>query len=120
AAREQVTMRRHAERIAERTREVRLRDATYFRQALDGPFLVGGDVHAVLRPEEAAEQIGILGHRRFFRPTCISYLLYLQSVTICSLLMRKLLVFQHSAREPLGVFDPMLRRAGFRIRYVNF
>lgn len=34
--------------------------------------------------------------------------------------MRKLLVFQHSAREPLGVLDPMLRRAGFRIRYVNF
>jgi len=34
--------------------------------------------------------------------------------------MRKLLVFQHSPREPLGVFDPMLRRAGFRIRYVNF
>ena len=34
--------------------------------------------------------------------------------------MRKLLVFQHSAREPLGLLDPMLRRAGFRIRYVNF
>jgi len=34
--------------------------------------------------------------------------------------MRKLLVFQHSAREPLGIFDPMLRRAGFRIRYMNF
>jgi GMP synthase (glutamine-hydrolysing) len=34
--------------------------------------------------------------------------------------MRKLLVFQHSPREPLGLFDPMLRRAGFRIRYVNF
>lgn len=34
--------------------------------------------------------------------------------------MRKLLVFQHSAREPLGVLDPMLRQAGFRIRYVNF
>ena len=34
--------------------------------------------------------------------------------------MRKLMVFQHSAREPLGVFDPMLRRAGLRIRYVNF
>jgi GMP synthase (glutamine-hydrolysing) len=34
--------------------------------------------------------------------------------------MRKLLVFQHSAREPLGVLDPMLRSAGFRIRYVNF
>lgn len=35
-------------------------------------------------------------------------------------LMRKLLVFQHSAREPLGVLDPMLRQAGFRVRYVNF
>ena len=34
--------------------------------------------------------------------------------------MRKLLVFQHSAREPLGLLDPMLRAAGFRIRYVNF
>jgi len=32
----------------------------------------------------------------------------------------KLLVFQHSACEPLGVLDPLLRRAGFRIRYVNF
>jgi GMP synthase (glutamine-hydrolysing) len=34
--------------------------------------------------------------------------------------MRKLLVFQHAATEPLGVLDPMLRRRGFRIRYVNF
>ena len=34
--------------------------------------------------------------------------------------MRKLLVFQHAATEPLGVLDPMLRRWGFRIRYVNF
>jgi GMP synthase (glutamine-hydrolysing) len=34
--------------------------------------------------------------------------------------MRKLLVFQHSATEPLGVLDPMLRRAGFRVRYINF
>jgi GMP synthase (glutamine-hydrolysing) len=34
--------------------------------------------------------------------------------------MRKLLVFQHSAREPLGVLDPMLRRSGFRVRYINF
>src|SRR5262245_1878629 len=34
--------------------------------------------------------------------------------------MRKLLVFQHSAREPLGLLDPLLRRQGFRIRYVNF
>ncbi|HET7809942.1 MAG TPA: gamma-glutamyl-gamma-aminobutyrate hydrolase family protein [Steroidobacteraceae bacterium] len=34
--------------------------------------------------------------------------------------MRKLLVFQHSAREPLGILDPMLRQHGFRIRYLNF
>ena len=34
--------------------------------------------------------------------------------------MRKLLVFQHAASEPLGVLDPMLRERGFRIRYVNF
>ncbi|HEY5806998.1 MAG TPA: gamma-glutamyl-gamma-aminobutyrate hydrolase family protein [Povalibacter sp.] len=34
--------------------------------------------------------------------------------------MRKLLVFQHSAREPLGVLDPLLRKSGFRVRYVNF
>jgi GMP synthase (glutamine-hydrolysing) len=34
--------------------------------------------------------------------------------------MRKLLVLQHVPREPLGWLDPLLRDAGFRIRYVNF
>lgn len=34
--------------------------------------------------------------------------------------VRKLLVLQHVASEPLGVLDPLLRAAGFRIRYVNF
>jgi GMP synthase (glutamine-hydrolysing) len=34
--------------------------------------------------------------------------------------VRKLLVFQHAATEPLGVLDPMLRQRGFRIRYLNF
>jgi GMP synthase (glutamine-hydrolysing) len=34
--------------------------------------------------------------------------------------MRKLLVFQHVATEPLGHLDPLLRAAGFRIRFVNF
>ncbi|HKE95379.1 MAG TPA: gamma-glutamyl-gamma-aminobutyrate hydrolase family protein [Povalibacter sp.] len=34
--------------------------------------------------------------------------------------MRKLLVFQHSPTEPLGILDPLLRRNGFRVRYVNF
>ncbi|MFO0679400.1 MAG: gamma-glutamyl-gamma-aminobutyrate hydrolase family protein [Polyangiaceae bacterium] len=34
--------------------------------------------------------------------------------------MARLLVFQHVAYEILGTFDPLLRDAGFRIRYVNF
>ncbi|HSN72501.1 MAG TPA: gamma-glutamyl-gamma-aminobutyrate hydrolase family protein [Steroidobacteraceae bacterium] len=34
--------------------------------------------------------------------------------------MRKLLVLQHVPREPLGMLDPLLRRAGLRMRYVNF
>lgn len=32
----------------------------------------------------------------------------------------KILVFQHVPYEPLGTLDPLLREAGFRIRYVNF
>jgi GMP synthase (glutamine-hydrolysing) len=32
----------------------------------------------------------------------------------------KILVFQHVPYEPLGTLDPMLKDAGFRIRYVNF
>jgi len=34
--------------------------------------------------------------------------------------MRRLLVFQHVPHEILGILDPLLRRAGFRIRYINF
>jgi GMP synthase (glutamine-hydrolysing) len=34
--------------------------------------------------------------------------------------MPKLLVCQHVAYEILGTLDPLLREAGFRIRYVNF
>ncbi len=34
--------------------------------------------------------------------------------------MRRLLVFQHVPYEILGGLDPLLRAAGFRIRYVNF
>ncbi len=33
---------------------------------------------------------------------------------------KKLLVVQHVPYEILGTLDPLLRRAGFRIRYVNF
>jgi len=32
----------------------------------------------------------------------------------------KILVFQHVPYEPLGTLDPLLKQAGFRIRYVNF
>lgn len=32
----------------------------------------------------------------------------------------KILVFQHVPYEPLGTLDPLLKEAGFRIRYVNF
>lgn len=32
----------------------------------------------------------------------------------------KILVFQHVPFEPLGTLDPLLKKAGFRIRYVNF
>jgi GMP synthase (glutamine-hydrolysing) len=34
--------------------------------------------------------------------------------------VRRLLVFQHVPHEILGTLDPLLRAAGFRIRYVNF
>jgi GMP synthase (glutamine-hydrolysing) len=32
----------------------------------------------------------------------------------------KILVFQHVPYEPLGTLDPLLKQAGFRLRYVNF
>lgn len=34
--------------------------------------------------------------------------------------MRKIMVFQHVGHEPLGTLDPLLKAAGFRIRYINF
>lgn len=34
--------------------------------------------------------------------------------------MAKVLVFQHVAHEPLGILDPLLRKAKHRIKYVNF
>jgi GMP synthase (glutamine-hydrolysing) len=34
--------------------------------------------------------------------------------------MRNLLVCQHVPYEPLGTLDPLLKREGYRIRYVNF
>ena len=32
----------------------------------------------------------------------------------------KILVFQHVPYEPLGTLDPLLKQAGFRLRYINF
>ena len=32
----------------------------------------------------------------------------------------KVLVFQHVPFEPLGTLDPLLKEAGFRLRYINF
>ena len=34
--------------------------------------------------------------------------------------MRKLSAIQHVAHEILGTLNPLLKRAGLRIRYVNF
>ncbi|NND55028.1 MAG: C26 family cysteine hydrolase domain-containing family [Gammaproteobacteria bacterium] len=34
--------------------------------------------------------------------------------------MKRLLVFQHVPHEILGTFNPQLKEAGFRIRYINF
>jgi GMP synthase (glutamine-hydrolysing) len=34
--------------------------------------------------------------------------------------VRKIMIFQHVGHEPLGTLNPMLKAAGFRIRYVNF
>jgi len=34
--------------------------------------------------------------------------------------MKKLLVFQHVPHELLGTLNPLLKKSGFRIRYVNF
>ena len=35
-------------------------------------------------------------------------------------IMRRILVFQHVPHEILGTLDPLMREAGFRIRYLNF
>lgn len=34
--------------------------------------------------------------------------------------MPRIMVFQHVAAEPLGTLDPLIRRRGHRIRFVNF
>lgn len=55
ASREQVAVRRHAERLLERSREVSGGDATHTRESPHGPLLVRSGVHAILRPQQAAQ-----------------------------------------------------------------
>jgi hypothetical protein len=56
AAREQVAMRRNAEGLPERTREVRRRYATHPRKPLHRPVLVRLRIHAIPGAQQAAQQ----------------------------------------------------------------
>lgn len=60
AARQQITMRRDAESLLERTREMRLGNAACLCQPLHRPVLVRGGIHAVLCTQQAAKQLWIL------------------------------------------------------------
>jgi hypothetical protein len=60
APREQVAVRRYSEGFLERSREVRLGDAADARQSPHRPSLVRGAIHAVLRAQQASQQLGIL------------------------------------------------------------
>ena len=60
APRQEVPVRRDAEGLLERSREVGLGDAAHARKPPDGPLLVRGGVHPVLRAQQAAQQLGIL------------------------------------------------------------
>ena len=62
---EEIAMRRDAERLLERSREVRLRHAAHAREAAHRPFLVARGIHAVLRAEQAAQEARVLS-----RMTC--------------------------------------------------
>jgi GMP synthase (glutamine-hydrolysing) len=42
------------------------------------------------------------------------------AIITTDLLMKKILVLQHVAHELLGTLNPLLKKSGFRIRYVNF
>src|SRR4029450_13544801 len=53
-------MRRDAEGLLERSREVGFGDSAHARQPPDGPFLVRGGVHPVLRAQQAAQQLRVL------------------------------------------------------------
>jgi hypothetical protein len=60
-AREQVAMRRHAESFLELAREVGCRDAAHLCETFHRPGLVRSRIHAVLRAQQAAKELGVLG-----------------------------------------------------------
>ena len=61
AAGEQVSVGWKSESFLELAREVRGGDVADLGEALHGPLLVGGGVHAVLGAQQAAEEVGVLG-----------------------------------------------------------
>ncbi|MGE4133575.1 MAG: type 1 glutamine amidotransferase [Bdellovibrionales bacterium] len=58
-----------------------------------------------------SESATIAGQIEFHEIFCQSW----QTVVV-----RKIMVFQHVAHEPLGTLNAMLKNEGFRLRYVNF
>ena len=66
APREQVAMRRYAEGLFERSREMGLGDSAHSCQPLHRPVLVRGGVHSVLRAQQPPQQFGILAHAPSF------------------------------------------------------
>ena len=66
---EQITVRRYAEGLLERSREMGLGHAAHPREPLDGPLFVRSGVHSVLRAQQAAQQLGVLVYRIFTHGT---------------------------------------------------
>jgi len=60
APREQIPVRRDAEDLLERSREVGFGDAADARQAPHGPALMRGGIHPILCAQQSPQQLGIL------------------------------------------------------------
>lgn len=52
---EQVTVRRDAESVFERAREVCLRDSAHLRQPVNGPFLMGRAIHSIFSAQQSSQ-----------------------------------------------------------------
>jgi hypothetical protein len=60
-------VRRYAESLLERAREVSLGHVAHLCQPPDGPVLLGGGVHAVFRAQQPTQQLGVLAYSRELR-----------------------------------------------------